>query len=98
MVRGGVCYCRSGLEDGRAPGGRSLGALPSSQTGPAAECRRRMRRSAMSVTDRPVRRWTVSDYHRAADAGVFGPEERLELIDGEIICMSPQKGPHLVGI
>jgi Uma2 family endonuclease len=38
----------------------------------------------------------VAEYHRAADAGVFAPDERLELIDGEIIRMSPQKGPHLV--
>jgi Uma2 family endonuclease len=29
-----------------------------------------------------------------ADMGVFGPEERLELVDGEILCMSPQKGPY----
>jgi Uma2 family endonuclease len=45
--------------------------------------------------DEPVRRrWTVEEYHRAADAGIFGPEERLELINGEIFCMTAQKGPH----
>lgn len=43
-----------------------------------------------------VRRWTVRDYERAAEAGVFGPEERLELIEGEIYRMSPQNGPHAV--
>lgn len=43
-----------------------------------------------------IRRWTVSDYERAAEAGVFGPEERLELIEGEIYRMSPQCAPHSV--
>jgi Uma2 family endonuclease len=50
----------------------------------------------MSVAEPTIRCWTAAEYHRAADAGVFGPEERLELIDGEIYRMSPQKGPHLV--
>jgi Uma2 family endonuclease len=49
----------------------------------------------MRTAEPTTRRWTVDEYHRAADAGVFGPEERLELIDGEIFRMSPQKGPHM---
>lgn len=41
------------------------------------------------------RRWTRAEYYRAAEAGIFGPEERLELLDGEIIRkMSPQRGYH----
>src|SRR4051794_9948041 len=54
------------------------------------------RGDAMSIAEPTLRRWTVEEYHRAADAGVFAPGERLELIDGEIYWMSPQKGPHLV--
>jgi Uma2 family endonuclease len=50
----------------------------------------------MSIAEPTLRRWTVEEYHRAADAGVFAPGERLELIDGEIYWISPQKGPHLV--
>jgi Uma2 family endonuclease len=45
-----------------------------------------------------IRRWTVSDYERAAEAGVFGPEERLELIEGEIYRMSPQNAPHTTAV
>jgi Uma2 family endonuclease len=41
-----------------------------------------------------LRRWTVAEYHRAAESGVFAPEERLELIEGEIYRMSPQGSPH----
>lgn len=37
---------------------------------------------------------TVEDYHRMADAGIFGPEERVELIDGELIEMAPIGNPH----
>ncbi len=37
-----------------------------------------------------VRRlFTVDEYDRLIEAGFFGPEERLELVDGEIITMSP---------
>src|SRR5690349_5181753 len=52
----------------------------------------------MSMVEPVTRRWTVEEYHRAAEAGVFGPEERLELIDGEIVCVSPQNGPHIVAV
>lgn len=38
-------------------------------------------------------RFTVEEYHRMGDAGVFD-ETRVELIDGEIIEMSPINSPH----
>ena len=41
----------------------------------------------------PKRRFTRDEFHRMAEAGVFGEEERLELVDGEIVPMSP-KGPR----
>ncbi|MDZ8054045.1 MAG: Uma2 family endonuclease [Aulosira sp. ZfuVER01] len=34
-----------------------------------------------------LRLLTVRDYHRMAEAGIFHPEERLELISGQIIQM-----------
>jgi Uma2 family endonuclease len=49
----------------------------------------------MSVAEPVQRRWTVEEYEHAAESGVFGPGERLELIEGEIFAMSPQNGPHM---
>jgi Uma2 family endonuclease len=45
-----------------------------------------------------LRKWTVKEYYRAAETGVFKPEERLELIRGDVIQMSPQRGPHASAI
>lgn len=48
----------------------------------------------------PSRRlWTVEEYNCAASLGLFGPEERLELIEGEVIQKaSPQGTSHATGI
>jgi Uma2 family endonuclease len=41
------------------------------------------------------RRWTREEYYRAAELGLFRPDERLELLDGEILeKMSPHNPPH----
>jgi Uma2 family endonuclease len=34
-------------------------------------------------------RFSVQDYYRMAETGVLGPDARVELLDGEIIDMSP---------
>jgi Uma2 family endonuclease len=41
------------------------------------------------------RLFTVSDYHKMAEAGVFRPAERVELLGGEILPMSPVGGKHV---
>ena len=48
----------------------------------------------------PQRRlWTVKEYYRAADAGVFRPDEKLELINGEVIRKaSPQGSKHATSL
>jgi len=40
-----------------------------------------------------VHRFTRDEYYRMAEAGLF-QHERVELLDGEIITMSPQNTPH----
>ena len=44
---------------------------------------------------RPHRRgWTREEYERATELGLFRPDERLELIEGEVICKVAMNGPH----
>lgn len=43
----------------------------------------------------PARRdWTREEFQRASDLGLFGPEERLELIEGDIYKKVTQNSPH----
>jgi Uma2 family endonuclease len=46
-------------------------------------------------TDLTKKLFTVDDYYRMAEFGIIGPEERVELIDGEIIQMSPPGNRHI---
>lgn len=40
------------------------------------------------------RLFTVSDYYRMGEAGVFAPDERVELLEGEILRMNPIGSRH----
>jgi Uma2 family endonuclease len=42
----------------------------------------------------PRRAFTVADVHRMIDAGVLGEQEKFELIEGEIVPVSPSHDPH----
>src|SRR5262245_29849969 len=39
-------------------------------------------------------RITVNDYHRMGEVGMFPPDARVELIEGEIIDMAPLGNDH----
>lgn len=42
-----------------------------------------------------TRRFTAREYHKMAEAGILNEDDRVELIEGEIILMSPVGGHHL---
>jgi len=50
-------------------------------------------RAAESIEQR---RFTVEEYHRMAESGVFKPDERVELIRGVVRRMSPKNYAHVV--
>lgn len=41
------------------------------------------------------RRFGVGEYHRMAEAGIFGEDDRVELADGEIVEMTPIGWRHV---
>ena len=40
-------------------------------------------------------RWTYDDYLQLAEAGILSEDERTELVNGEIVCMSPAGHMHI---
>ena len=45
-----------------------------------------------------IRRFTREEYESLVEQGFFGPEERLELLEGIICPMSPHNSPHAASI
>jgi len=44
------------------------------------------------------RTWARTDYERLVSAGILGPGDRVELLEGEIIEMSPEKSRHAAAV
>jgi Uma2 family endonuclease len=49
----------------------------------------------MLTAEPVIRRWSLDEFHQMTDLGFF-IDERIELIDGEIIEMPPQKDVHAI--
>jgi Uma2 family endonuclease len=47
-----------------------------------------------SLPDVSPRPFSVAEYHRMVDAGILSEDDRVELLEGVIVLMSPQKEPH----
>ena len=45
---------------------------------------------------RPYWVWTREQYDRIVEAGVLGPDDEVELLDGQIVPKMPQNRPHRV--
>lgn len=46
----------------------------------------------------PRRRFTVAEYEQMGIAGILHEDDRVELIDGEILTMSPIGAPHALAV
>lgn len=51
-----------------------------------------------SKLEHDTRKFTVDEYYRMAEVGILHPDERLELLEGDIVVMPPIGEPHAVGV
>jgi Uma2 family endonuclease len=56
----------------------------------------RMRPTTQAAEGVPRLRWTVAEFERLAEVGVFTEDDRIELIGGELVPMSPKGNRHEV--
>lgn len=52
----------------------------------------------MGIAHAQIRLWSRQEYERLAAQGVFAPGERVELIEGEIVAVTPQGTLHAAAI
>lgn len=45
-----------------------------------------------------TRKWTRLEYERLVEAEILGPEDRIELLGGDMIVKEPQQSPHATAI
>ena len=46
------------------------------------------------MTTTEIRLWSVDEYHRMIETEILTTDDQVELIEGQIIQMSPQQPPH----
>lgn len=51
-------------------------------------------RFLLIITHAQTKRWHREAYYKLGEAGVLGPEERVELVEGEIVCKFAHDPPH----
>ncbi|MCY7324085.1 MAG: Uma2 family endonuclease [Phormidesmis sp. CAN_BIN36] len=42
----------------------------------------------------PLKKWSVEDYHRMIEFGILTREDQVELLEGMIVQLNPQRSPH----
>jgi Uma2 family endonuclease len=53
---------------------------------------------SMTTADSTPRRLTVEEYDKMAEAGIFGPDERVELVEGSLVSYAPPQGENHAGV
>jgi Uma2 family endonuclease len=60
------------------------------------QTRRPRRRSKANEALPALRRFSADEYERMGEAGIIHEDERVELLEGAIICMAPIGVPHAI--
>jgi Uma2 family endonuclease len=51
--------------------------------------------TVLEPTPRPI---TAAEFEQMVEAGIYGPGDHLELLDGQLIAMPPQGKPHALSV
>ena len=54
--------------------------------------------STFNLEPTALKRWTVDEYHRMSELGLLDPNERTELIAGQITLMAAKGTPHVTSL
>jgi Uma2 family endonuclease len=54
--------------------------------------------AAATATALSPHRFTVAEYYRMLEAGILHEDDRVELIDGRVVAMSPMGPPHAAAV
>ena len=57
-----------------------------------------VRKVEVDVSAVQLKRWSRDEYDKMIDAGVFAPDERVELLEGEIVQVAAQNARHASGV
>ena len=53
---------------------------------------------ALAVEPTTIKYWTVQNYHQMSEMGILAPDERTELINGQIILMASKGTAHVTSL
>jgi Uma2 family endonuclease len=81
----------AGIGAGSEPEGRRLPGM--SEEASAYACRRPTTQAAEGI---PRLRWTLAEFERLGELGIFTEADRIELIDGELVPRAPKGNRHEV--
>ena len=45
-----------------------------------------------------TRLWSIADYHQMIEAGILDEDDRVELLEAKVVCMSPQRPFHAASV